>query len=80
MPFSYVNIVGEECKGWLNLFFNDFCVAMVDDVWIADKIREEISEKRESNKPLNVQKAVICGLCGNERDSNLRCPVHGDPF
>ncbi len=43
--FNYVNIVGGEYRGWLNLFFDEYCIAMVDDVELADKIRKKIPEK-----------------------------------
>ncbi len=50
MAFNYVNIVGKECLGWLNLFFDDECVAMVNDVELADRIRKEIPEKQYMKK------------------------------
>lgn len=50
MSFNYVNIVGKECKGWLNLFFDDECIAMVNDIELADRIRKEIPEKVYEHK------------------------------
>ena len=51
MGFNYVNIVSvnEECDGWLNLFFDDECVAMVDNVDLANRMRENIPEKDRVN-------------------------------
>ncbi len=37
--YTYVDIVGEGCKGWLNLFYGNYCVALVDSVVMADAIR-----------------------------------------
>jgi hypothetical protein len=42
--FSYRNVVGKGCEGWLNLFFNDNCVALVNNVFIADEMRKELTE------------------------------------
>jgi len=50
MKFSYVDIVGDSCKGWLNLFFGDFPVALVDNIYIANEIRKIIPKK--TNKPV----------------------------
>jgi len=41
--FNYVNIIGYE--GWLNLFFDDYCVALVNNKLIADKIRLGVVER-----------------------------------
>lgn len=46
--FTYVNIVGKGCEGWLNLFFGEHCVAMIHNVELADNIRKEISTLREN--------------------------------
>jgi hypothetical protein len=45
--FTYVDIVGcgDKCKGWLNLFFGEHCIALVRDVEIADNIRKKIWSK-----------------------------------
>ena len=43
--FNYVNIVGPGCEGWLNLFFGDEVIAMIDDVAMADKIRKIVKER-----------------------------------
>jgi hypothetical protein len=40
MSFNYVDVVGKGCDGWLNLFFEDHCIALVDNVEIANKIRK----------------------------------------
>jgi hypothetical protein len=37
--FSYVNITTKGCEGWLNLFFGEYCIALVRDIYIADQIR-----------------------------------------
>ena len=47
MEFTYVNITTKGCAGWLNLFFGEYVVCMVDDEWLANKIREKIKEKQE---------------------------------
>ncbi len=45
MVLNYVNIVTKGCEGWLNLFVDDHVIAMVDNVYLADKIRAEIPER-----------------------------------
>ena len=40
-----MNVVGKGCEGWLNLFFGEYCVALVNNVEIANQIREQIKEK-----------------------------------
>jgi len=37
--FSFVDICGEVCKGWLILYFRDQIVIVVNDVALADQIR-----------------------------------------
>lgn len=44
VAFSYVNITTACCEGWLNLFFGERCIACIDDVELADKIRAAIPE------------------------------------
>jgi hypothetical protein len=44
--FSYVDITTKGCNGWLNLFFGEHCVAMVQNVWIANEMRKVIPKKK----------------------------------
>lgn len=44
--FNYVNVVGKGCEGWLNLFFGEYCVALIREIDLANKIRGEIKEKQ----------------------------------
>jgi len=46
--FSYVDITTKGCDGWLNLFFDEFCIAMIDNVHIADEMRKTIERKKEN--------------------------------
>lgn len=50
--FNYVDIVSDGCAGWLNLFFGDDVVALVDNVELANRIRSEI-------KPRSMKKGAI---------------------
>jgi len=47
MKFSYVDIAGskKETEGWLNLFFGEECVSLIENKWIADEMRKVIDEK-----------------------------------
>jgi len=45
MSFTYVNIIGKGCEGWINLFFGEYCIAMINDVELANAIKLEIKEK-----------------------------------
>ena len=37
--FTYVDIVGDACEGWINLFFDGECIALITDVDMAAKIK-----------------------------------------
>lgn len=39
MKFEYTDIVGEECEGWINLFFGGWCVALIKDTELAENIK-----------------------------------------
>jgi beta-glucosidase/6-phospho-beta-glucosidase/beta-galactosidase len=41
-PFSYVDITTKGCEGWLNLFFYDFPIALVNNVDLANKVRDVV--------------------------------------
>jgi hypothetical protein len=41
-PFSYVDITAKGCDGWLNLFFYDFPIALVNNVDLANKVRDVV--------------------------------------
>lgn len=43
--FSYVNIRTKGCEGWINLFFGEHCIALIDNREIADQIKGEIEPK-----------------------------------
>lgn len=45
--FTYVNVIGRGCEGWLNLFFEDEVIALVTNVELANKIRKVIKEKHK---------------------------------
>ncbi len=49
MEFTYVNVIGEGCEGWLNLFYSDHCIALVTNVVIANEIRKSHDEYRPTN-------------------------------
>jgi hypothetical protein len=49
--FSYVDVTTKGCEGWLNLFWGDHCVALVDNAVIADQMRKVIAHK--SNTEIN---------------------------
>lgn len=43
--FSYVNVTTKDCEGWLNLFFDDYPIALVNNAHIANQLRERIPER-----------------------------------
>jgi len=45
VAFSYVDVTTKGCEGWLNLFWGDHCVALVDNAVIADQMRKVIAHK-----------------------------------
>jgi len=45
MDFNYVNINTKGCEGWLNLFIDEYCIALVNDIEIADEIRKVAENK-----------------------------------
>jgi hypothetical protein len=46
--FNYVDVVGDGCKGWLNLFHNDDIVCLVRVGVIANEIRNTTPRRGES--------------------------------
>jgi len=40
MEFTYVDVVGEGCEGWINLFFGDDCIALIDNPKLAAEIKK----------------------------------------
>ena len=78
MKFTYVNIIGREWEGWLNLFFGEYCVAMVKDIELANMIRQEIPEKGDASQPSNSADGE-CSCEFKEGGSyDPFCPLHGD--
>lgn len=39
IKFEYVDVVGEGCEGWINLFYGGRCAALVRDVELAESIK-----------------------------------------
>ena len=69
MNFSYVDIVGDKCNGWLNLFFGEHCIALVNNVKIANEMRRVIPKK--TNKPAEPTadtEPIPCAVCGHVGD------------
>ena len=60
--FSYVDVIGEGCEGWLNLFFGQQCVALIDNVFLANEIREAIKPKPRINDAKWTEFCVKCGV------------------
>jgi len=44
--FTYVDVTTQGCEGTLNLFFDDFCVAYISNIYVAQQLREELTAKR----------------------------------
>jgi len=72
MKFTYVNIASKGCEGWLNLFFGDHVIALVDNVWLANQIRAEIQEKNNQSF-----KSAACNCFSGVPQTTGGCPVHG---
>lgn len=81
MSFSYIDVVTKGCEGWLNLFFDDYCITLVNNVVLANKIRAEILLKNNKviqsggNKlcphPLTSIKPVrMCHICGENLEAH----------
>lgn len=45
VAFNYVNITTACCEGWINLFFGEKCIACIEDVELAKKIKATIHER-----------------------------------
>jgi len=43
--FNYVNIIGDGFEGCINLFFGESCIAMIDNVQLAESIKN-VTPKR----------------------------------
>lgn len=40
--FRYVDITTKGCEGWLNLFFGEHVIALINNPVLADEIREAV--------------------------------------
>ena len=60
MDFNYVNIKTKGCEGWLNLFFGEHVIALVNNVWLADKIREKIDATKEPITQAGDKRCRVC--------------------
>lgn len=67
MKFSYVDIKTKGCEGWLNLFFEDHCIAMIDNVFLANRIR--LATPAQHNQP------VEPSYCPVKADPKRRCSL-----
>lgn len=52
MKFKYVDIISPGCAGWLNLFFGEYIIAMVNSPKLANEIRKVI-EPASNNDSLS---------------------------
>jgi hypothetical protein len=61
--FNYVNITTKGCEGWLNLFLDDEIIALVQNNYIASRVRACATER--AKEPTNQQEQVgKCPTCG----------------
>lgn len=44
--FTYVDVVSPGCEGWLNLFFGDQIICLVDNKKVAEQMRLVLDEKQ----------------------------------
>ena len=59
--FGYVDITTKGCEGWLNLFFGQQCVALVDNIHIANEMRRSIKPMKRLTK---IEWTEPCEKCG----------------
>ena len=45
--FKYTDIVTKGCKGWINLFFDDYCICLIDNITLADMIKKHIDVRNK---------------------------------
>jgi len=71
--FTYVNLVGKGCEGWLNLFIGEYVLCLVNNIELADKIRSSICEKSKSCKCSMVTQLVGdgCEICNPVRAKEI---------
>lgn len=48
--FKYVNVTTPGCAGWLNLFFDEYCVALVNSAKVANQMRKVIPPATNKDK------------------------------
>jgi len=49
MGFNYVNIEKKGCEGWLNLFVDEHVIALVQNVYLANRIRALATERKNQS-------------------------------
>ena len=49
MGFNYVNITTKGCEGWLNLFVDEHVIALVQNVYLANRIRDLATERNNQS-------------------------------
>jgi hypothetical protein len=50
MKFTYVDVVGKGCDGWINLFFGDECIALINDPVQAAEMKKVIEPYHKGEK------------------------------
>lgn len=66
MKFEYVNVVGEGCEGWINLFFGGWCVALIKEVELAEQIKAAIPEMSSVSDEQHEPHDNTCPACKGE--------------
>lgn len=66
MDFQYENITTKGCEGWINLFFGEHAIAMINNAWLADRIREKIDSQQAIEADVDLR-------CGCHMDPGTYC-------
>lgn len=64
--FEYTEIIGDGFEGWINLFFEGWCVAMVSDVELAARIKASTQEMNSVSDEQHEPHDDTCPVCLGE--------------
>ena len=48
--FNYVECVGECCEGWINLFYGDEILCLINNVELANRIKETTIARKQNKQ------------------------------
>lgn len=66
MKFEYVDVVGEGCEGWINLFFGGYIIAMIRNTDLAEQIKATTPKMTSVSDEQHEPHDDVCPACKGE--------------